>query len=342
MNWRIILYTFKKINFDTIDIEEFYNIPNKAIFTSIPWLKFLIENNPNAKLLILRITQDEKFIGYFSGMITVKFGIRLLGSPLPGWSTCFMGLDLLDREDQFNILHAVVNYAYKVERVYYIEIIDRNITVKEAQAKNIKAYSVGTLQLDVNKDEIYLFKQMKTDCRNFIRQFERRGATFEIAEADDTFAEEYYSQLIDVFAKQGMVPTYSLEKVKCLLKNLKDSNEVLCLRVRNPEGDSIASSLFVGFKKTFFFWGGASYRSQQSYRPNEYMIWMAIKYWRERGCETFDMVGIRDYKRKFGSHEEFYARLVFTRLPLLIVGRDIAKLIYFTMLKIKRKIQHKE
>jgi CelD/BcsL family acetyltransferase involved in cellulose biosynthesis len=234
-----------------------------------------------------------------------------------------------------------VRYAYTTEKVVYIEIIDRNITVEEAQAENINAYPVGTLQLDINKDDAGLFKQMKTDCRNFIRQFERRGATLEIANPDDDFAKDYYEQLIDVFAKQGLVPTYSLEKVKCLLRNLKDSDELLCLRVRNPEGEPIATSLFLGFQKCFFFWGGASYRKQQSFRPNEYMIWTAMKYWREHGCEVFDMVGIRDYKRKFGSHEEYYAKMVFTRYPLLIKGRDLAKKFYFSMLRLKGRILHR-
>lgn len=335
-------YKFERIALNNINEKEYNSIPDKTVYTTRPWLNFIAEDS-KVRDFILRISDSEgNFLGYFTGFITNKFGIRILGSPFAGWSTCFMGLDLLDRSEQFDILRAIVKYAYKTEKVVYAEIIDRKISVEEAQAENIKAFPVGTLQLDINKDDAGLFKQMKTDCRNFIRQFERRGASLEIAEPDDAFAKDYYDQLIDVFAKQGMVPTYSLEKVKCLLRNLKDSTEILCLRVRNPEGEPIATSLFLGFQKRFFFWGGASYRTQQNYRPNEYMIWTAMQYWRERGCEIFDMVGIRDYKRKFGSHEEYYARMIFSRLPFLIAGRDIAKKLYFYLLKMRGKREHRE
>lgn len=326
-------YKFEEMSFDMLS-DEFFGFRNKYIFTTKEWLEYVQEDSKGTPF-ILRITgENGDLLGYFTGFIIKKFGIKILGSPFSGWSSCFMGLDLFDRSEQYEIVKEIVAYVYKQKKVKYIEIIDRNFNVEEAIEKGFKAYPVGTLQLPIDMDDEALFKQMKTDCRNFIRQFERRGATLEIAEPDDTFAEDYYNQLIDVFEKQGMVPTYSREKVKCLLRHMKDSDNVLCLRVRNPEGESIATSIFFGVNNTFFFWGGASYRSQQHYRPNEYMIWTAIKYWRDKGFTTFDMVGIRDYKRKFGSHEEEYARLVFAKSKVLILGRDMAKKLYFTLLKI--------
>ncbi len=334
-------YAFERVTLDNLNEDEYNSIPGKPVFTTKPWLMFVKEDS-RVNEFVLRICDESgTFLGYFTGFLTRKFGIKILGSPFAGWSTCYMGLDLLDRSEELEIIKAVVEYAYREEKVVYAEIIDRDISIEKAAAAKIKAYPVGTLQLDVNKDDAGLFKQMKTDCRNFIRQFERRGAVLEKALPDDEFAKDYFDQLKDVFAKQGMVPTYSIDKVKCLLRNMKDSGAVLCLRVRNPEGEPIATSIFFGYQKTFFFWGGASYRSQQKYRPNEYMIWTAMQYWRQRGCEIFDMVGIRDYKRKFGSHEEYYARMVFSRVPLLVQMRDIAQKAYYFMLKVKGRILHK-
>ena len=335
-------YHLTRIPLNEIDEAEFHSFPDKTVFTTKAWLSF-VEEETKARDFILRISDDDgALIGYFSSFIILKFGIRILGSPFAGWGTCFMGLDLFDRSNQFEIIKNITEYAMKTEHVMYIEIIDRNISVAAAEAHGIKAYPVGTLQLDINKDDEGLFKQMKTDCRNFIRQFSRRGAKLEFAEPNEEFAKDYYDELKDVFAKQGMVPTYSLEKVNCLLRNLKDSGELICIRVRNPEGEPIATSLFLGFNKTFFFWGGASLRPQQHYRPNEFMIWTAIQYWRDSGCEVFDMVGIRDYKRKFGSHEEYYARMVFSRYSILIKMRDFAKKIYFALLKVRGKLKRKK
>lgn len=334
-------YTFHVIEMEKLDKDEYDHFSNKSVFTTSAWVEF-VKNDNQAEPLIVRITQGERFVGYFTALLVKKFGIKILGSPFSGWSTCYMGIDTEYVEEKCKIIKEIVPFLFKYTKCLYMEIIDRDISMEEAIAEGFKAYDVDTLELPIDMDDAALFKQMKTDCRNFIRQFERRGATLEIVEPSDEFAEEYYEQLKDVFAKQGLVPTYSLEKVKCLMRNMKDSDMILCLKVTNPEGRCIATSIFLGTKRKFFFWGGASYRSDQKYRPNEYMIWTAIRYWRERGCNTFDMVGVRDYKRKFGSHEEVYARLVFTKYKFLIVLRDVAKKLYFKSIEWKGKISKKK
>lgn len=262
-------------------------------------------------------------------------GVRICGSPFSGWSTCYMGLDLLQRENKCEILRQLVPFLYRALKCSYVEIIDRDVSAEEAENAGFRVNRMDSLELDIAKDDTGLFKQMKTDCRNFIRQFERRGAKIEIAAPDDLFAEQYYDQLKDVFAKQNLVPSYSVEKVRHLLRALSDSGSVLCLRVISPDDRCIATSIFVGYGRTFYYWGGASYRPDQHYRPNEYMIWTAIRYWRERGCTAMDMCGVRDYKRKFGPADISYAQMIFSKRKLLIPMRNAAMKIYYAMMKVK-------
>ena len=40
-----------------------------------------------------------------------------------------------------------------------------------------------------------------------------------------------------------------------------------------------------------FFWGNASWRSEQQWRPNEYLHWYALRYWKARGVTLFDWGG---------------------------------------------------
>lgn len=334
-------FEFEQIELQQVDLREFNDFTNKPIFTTIAWIRF-IEVDSNAKPIIVRITRKGNYIGYFTALLVKKFGISIVASPFSGWSTCYMGFDLIGNEIKSDIIGALSEYLFSKFKCAYIEIIDRDISVEQAKTTGLDFIQISTLELDINKTDEDLFKVFKTDCRNFIRQFEKRGATLEEAKADDNFANEYYLQLKDVFAKQGMVPTYSEEKIKNLLRQLSTSSMLLCLRVKNPEGLSIATSIFIGHQKKFFFWGGASLRHYQSYRPNEYMIWYAIKYWRERGCETFDMVGVRDYKRKFGPVEKEYVRIVITKFKILLILRNIAQQLYFVMLRIRGKLQRVE
>ena len=335
------MFEFEQIDLCNIDLNEFNNFENKSIFTTVLWIKF-VEEDSNAKPIILRITKEGNYIGYFTALMVKKFRVKIIASPFRGWSTCFMGFDLTSVKYKTEVLDELSEYLFKQYKCAYIEIIDRDITVEQAKSTGFYFMLVSTLELAINKTDEDLFKIFKTDCRNFIRQFERRGARLEEATPNNEFAEEYYEQLEDVFAKQGLVPTCNLDKVKCLLQHLAQSNMLLCLRVRDPEGLSIATSIFIGYKKKFFFWGGASLRPYQSYRPNEYMIWYAIKYWRERGCVIFDMVGVRDYKRKFGSEEKEYARIVIPKYKILILLRDLAKELCFLKFRVKGTVQRKK
>lgn len=338
------MYQFEKILFKNINWEEYYNFPNKTILTTKDWIEF-VEEDSKAQPYILRITEDKRFVGYFTSLIVKKFGIKIVGSPFQGWSTPYMGIDVENVSEKISILPQLIKFVMKDTRCAYLEIHDRDFKAEElAVIKEKNGFSIQTdetLELSIDGDDAFLYKNMKTDCRNFIKQFERRGATIEQAEPNDEFAEEFYQQLVDVFAKQGLVPTCTVEKVKILLKHLSNSGSVLCLRVRDPEGKSIASSIFPGFNKKMFFWGGASLRPYQQYRPNEYMIYTAMRYWRDRGCTEFDMVGIRSYKKKFGSWEVYYPSVIAAKYKILIPMKRLAANLYYFSGKVLWKLHLK-
>jgi hypothetical protein len=132
-----------------------------------------------------------------------------------------------------------------------------------------------------------------------VRKAEKSGVTIEESH-DLDFADEYYEQLKDVFAKQGLVPTYSAERVRALVRNLEPTGRILLVRAHDPQGKCIASGIFPGFNKIAEFWGNASYRSSQNLRPNEAIHWYAMKYWKRRGVEVYDWGGEGAYKEKYG------------------------------------------
>lgn len=326
-----MIYTFVKRDLSEINRGVFNNFPNKSIFTTKEWIDFIAEDS-KAKPYILEISKDGEFIVFFSALVVRKFGLKIVGSPFAGWSTPYMGLDVVDSSKKTKILQELIPFVMKETSCIYLQICDRDFDKEELELiKNINASirMVETLELGIEVDDAMQYKRMKNDCRNFIKQFERRGARIKEAIPDDAFAEEFYEQLIDVFAKQNLVPTYTVDKVKCLLKHLSKVNNVYCLRVLDPEGKSIATSIFPGFNRKMFFWGGASLREYQHYRPNEYMIYTAIRYWRERGCTEFDMVGNRSYKKKFGSLVTNYPCIIVPKYRILLRLKDLAAYLYY-------------
>lgn len=334
-------FNFELLNYESLkENDSFIDFSYKSIFTTVEWLAFIERDQKHLTPIVLQILKGERLIGYFCSFLFKKAGLKIIGSPFRGWSTCYMGFNLNPEIDVFSVLPFLKDFLFNNFSCHFIEIVDSAISLDRAIIHDYYARPEGTLLLDIDKTDQELFKIFKVDCRNYIRQFEKKGAVCEISSSSDSFVEDYYSQLMDVFAKQNMLPTYTLEKVRLLVSTIAPSN-ILCLRVFTPDHSlCIASSIFLGYNGIFYFWGCASLREYQKYRPNEYMIWTAIQYWRNKGYKLFDMVGIRDYKKKFGSHESSYTRIIIPKYKALIYIRDCAEKLYFFKLNIEYKAKN--
>ena len=333
----MIMYTFEVIDKDRVDLEEFNHFKDKLIFTTVEWLKY-IEQNQKVQPLILRITEGPELVGYFTGFSFTRFGIRIVASPFDGWTTSYMGFDVREGYRREDLIRPLSLFLYKNLKCHFIQITDRFIREEPLKAQGINYFMKTTLELSIDKPDEELLRGYTKSCRETLRQFERRGATIEIAEPDEQFAEEYYQQLQDVFSKQELVPTYSISRTLDLLRNIKGEN-LLCLRVRNPEGLSIATFYSLGYNGRVCFQGAASFRAYQNYRPNETMFWYTIRYFRDRGYHSADLNGERDYKQKFNPERISYPCIILTRYPILIKLREWAKELVWLKFRIKGAIK---
>ena len=165
---------------------------------------------------------------------------------------------------------------------------------------------------------------MDSACRRCVRKAEKSGVVIEEA-SDLAFADEYFTQLQDVFAKQGLVPTYTVERVRSLIKHLLPTGNLLLVRARDAEGKCIATGIFPGFNKIAEFWGNASFRSSQILRPNEYIQWYVMRYWKRRGIAIYDWGGGGTYKEKYGCVPHSVPWFTKSRYPMVSKFRNEAK-----------------
>lgn len=96
-------YIFEVVDLNTIDTKVFNEFPHKSVNTTKEWIEFIAEDS-SATPYIVRITHGETLEGFFSSLIVKKFGFKIVGSPFPGWSTVYMGLDVYDHEQKAEIL----------------------------------------------------------------------------------------------------------------------------------------------------------------------------------------------------------------------------------------------
>lgn len=333
------MWIFEKAELDSVDTDEFNSFGDKLIFQTKEWLSFVAQAQ-NAAPVVVRISEDEKFIGYFTGLLFKKFGINIIGSPFRGWSTSYMGFNLKDGVERAAVIMPLWDFLKREYRCVYCEIIDRFITEEQAKNAGLSFNFQCSYCLDIGGSEEELLGSFTKHCRKQIRQSAKKDITIVRADPDDEFAQEYYSQLVSVFGYQGLAPSYDLRRVKLLLKNLADAGCLLCQRAVTGGGKCVGTNISFGYNGRCYTWGSTSIRGENcDYLQSEALRWEMMRYWRERGCFDYDMVGRRDYKLKFNPYEIAVPRIILTRYKLLITLRDSAEKLYWRFNRIKNKIK---
>src|SRR4051812_1702085 len=84
---------FRRIPWESVDWEHFEAYADRNLFQSRPWLEFLAEIQ-GGQLVAAVLTDGGVEVGRFHGLVIKRLGFKFLGSPLPGWTTPYMGFNL--------------------------------------------------------------------------------------------------------------------------------------------------------------------------------------------------------------------------------------------------------
>ena len=310
---------------------------DRVVFQTREWLNFIAASQA-ATPLVAEIREGSGVVGYFSGLVVRKLGVRILGSSFPGWTTPYIGFNIARGYPRARLLEPLVQWAFQELGCMHVEVSDLAFQSHDGRGGRLHATTYESYKSDLTKSEDELFMGMESACRRCIRKADKSGVVIEEAH-DLAFADEYYAQLQDVFAKQGKVPTYSVERVRMLLEHLLPTGRLLAVRARNPDGRCIATSIYPGMNHVAFFWGNASWRSEQHWRPNEYLHWYALRYWKARGVRMFDWGGGGTYKKKYGVEPHVVPWFYGSKYPLLTTIRDEARRLYYRSQKLVGRLR---
>lgn len=317
------MISLERLDLNHVPWEKLDQFEDRTIFQTLPWLNFVAKTQA-AEPVAAAVREDGCTLGYFTGLTVRKFGFKILGSPFGGWTTDYMGFNLLPKIPRREVLEAVPSFAFKDLGCHYLEIVDRHVRKDDHNGLSYAVQYLPRFEIDLTKSEDELFANMKSACRRCIRKAAKCGVIIEEA-SDMGFADDYQAQHEDVFAKQSLVPTYGVERVRELIRYLHPTGHLLLLRARNPEGLCIATGIFPAFNDTAMYWGGASWRQHQKLRPNEALMWYAMRYWKARGIKKLDLGGGWDrYKSKYGSYKIPVFRLKKAKYGFLIPLRNLA------------------
>jgi hypothetical protein len=321
------MISFERVDINDMPWDRISEFSRASLFHILPWINFLVDVK-GAEPVIATVQSDGQVQGYFTGLITKKYGLRILGSPFRGWGTYFMGFNLKPDVSYHEVLQAFPKFAFDELKCHYLEITDSNLKRNEWKGLPYRVEQLQWFILDLTKSEETLFANMKDkSCRRSIRRAEKKGVVIEET-IDPGFANEYYAQFQEVMAKRSLVPTYSLDFVRQMIAHILPTGNMLLLRARNPEGVCIATKILLVYNKVAVGWGGASWRQYQNLNPNELISWYSMKKLKSMGVEVLHLgEGAEQFKRKLGSCETQIFRLMKPKYPVLNIPIYIAMLL---------------
>ena len=313
----------ERLDLEAVDWDRLDGFEDRLVYQTREWLEF-VARTQDAEPVVAAVLDGSVTVGYFTGLVVRRFGIGILGSPMPGWTTADMGFNLEPGISSSAATEALLEFAFDRLDCGHLELRGPHLPASDVERLGFEATPWHGVEVDLRGTEDEVFGRMKAPCRTAIRKAAKLGVTVEEA-ADPEFADDFLPQLSEVFAKQSLVPPYGPERIQALIRDVHPSGRLLLLRARDSEGTCIATGIFPGTNRKMHFLAGASWREHQHLRPNEAVMWHAMRYWKQRGVETCDLGGYMSYKRKYGVTDVHRPFLRKSRSRRIAALRDLAQ-----------------
>jgi hypothetical protein len=335
------MYEFRIVERDKIPWDKIENCYDHTVFKSKAWMDFLIVTQ-SVEPFVVEIFDENKLAGFFVGEKFSKL-FNIVASPFEGWTTTYQGLSMLTQisgDARINIYIDLISYLIKNRICSIIQISDWQLDMDLIKNRGLKYEVYRGYNLDLTQTEEQIYKKFgSSSCQRKIRKAHKNGIIVRETKDIDQFIYHYYKQLLEVFEKQGLKPTYKIDRVVALIDKLKLSDKLLLLEALSAEGICLATGVFVGDNKLAYFWGGASYTKYQNLCPNEPIMYEAIKYWKKKGYKDFDLAGIRKYKEKYGPDYFEKPKIIASRYYGVLILKNFAKRSYYGIRGIVARIK---
>ena len=304
------MISFERLDMQKVDWGNMYAVGEINIFQTCAWLTFIAEAE-KAEPVIASVKSDGNLVGYFTGLIVRKYGMKILGSPFRGWGTYFMGFNLRQGISRDEVLRAFPKFAFKDLGCNYLEIIDPNLAYDEKRGLSYpyKVEALPWYAFDLTKSEDDLLANMSNSRRKNIRKSIKNGVVIEEAN-DIEFMDEYHAQFEEVMTRHSLAPVHNIDYLHMMYKKFSTTNNLLLLRARDADGLCIATQIYLVLNKLAVGWGAASWHKHQHLRPNEQLVWYGLKNMKARGVQLLHVGGqAEDYKEGLGCIDVNIVRL---------------------------------
>src|SRR5437879_3136476 len=130
----------KLIDPSTTDWNRLDQFEDRTVFQTCEWMRFLSETQ-DATPIVAELHDAGEVVGYFTGLTFSRFGIKILGSSFPGWTTPYIGFNLLPGVSRVEALGAVEKMAWDTLKCLHMEVSDPNFTIADGKQLGVAGVS---------------------------------------------------------------------------------------------------------------------------------------------------------------------------------------------------------
>lgn len=299
---------------------------NHRVVHTLGWIRSL-EASGFGRAHFLLFEKEGEIVGCLPGLVSDIGPIRLFGSPPPASQTVSMGPAF---DDQAVTTHELVNVLipYLEHRlgVHHIEIMSPDLDPATMLTLDFRGEPWPTYRMALAPgDEARTLKRLKDSARRNVARGVKLGLNVRF-ESEDRFVDEHYDQIKEVYVRGGHTVNFSRRRVLECFRHLRQAGNLLAVAVYLPgEPTCIATGMFTVEGKELLLWTWAHRTRYRWYRPTELMTWTVIQEALKAGCETFDLMGLGEFKTRFGAErDDRKYRWVRSRYRWLGRMRDLA------------------
>jgi hypothetical protein len=171
---------FEKVPVDDVDWSRLDAFEDRTFSQRSGWLEF-VRQAQRGEIVVARLLDGEETVGYFTGIVVRRFGVRIMGSPFPGWATRDLGFNLAPGVEREAAVAALLPFVFHELGCLHLELADPLLTRGDVERFGFDVRAGTTFVSALDDDEEALFARMQSSARRAIRKSEKCGVTIEEA-----------------------------------------------------------------------------------------------------------------------------------------------------------------
>ncbi len=299
---------------------------NHRIVHTTAWIRSL-EASGFGHPLFLIFEKNGEIVGCLPGLVSDVGPFRLFGSPPPASQSVSMGPTYSpERVTTAELMEVAIPFLENQLGVHHMEIMSPDLDPATMLGLGFRGESWPTYRAQLFPgEEGRAFRTLKDSARRNVTRAKKLGLQVRF-ETDMAFVDEHYDQIKEVYVRGGHAVNFRQQRVLHCFRSLRDAGNLLAVSVYLPDGrTNIATGIFSVEGKELLLWTWAHRIQHRWHRPTELMTWSVMQRAMSLGCATFDLMGLGDFKTKFGAElDNRKYRWVRSRYRWLTGMRDLA------------------